>query len=164
MERIDFIRNLAFFTAGGTLLPDYLLAGASPEQHPSTLKNIGVQLFSLPSSLENDFKGTISLLANMGFREIELFGPYPYSAKSAKQRWKTLMPKLGFSGSGYFGHTEEDIKNICKESGLTIPSVHTDLDTLQHKMKDLGRAGEHLGFHYVVLPAIPGEYRKTLED
>ncbi|HMB63206.1 MAG TPA: sugar phosphate isomerase/epimerase [Eudoraea sp.] len=164
MERIDFIRNLAFFTAGGTLLPDYLLAGASPEQHPSTLKNIGVQLFSLPSSLENDFKGTISLLANMGFREIELFGPYPYSAKSAKQRWKTLMPKLGFSGSGYFGHTEEDIKNICKESGLTIPSIHTDLDTLQHKMKDLGRAGEHLGFHYVVLPAIPGEYRKTLED
>jgi len=47
---------------------------------------------------------------------------------------------------------------------ITVPSMHTDLDTLQMRMDKLGEAAHTLGAKYVVLPAIPDEKRKTLDD
>ncbi len=163
MKRNDFIKNISMFTAGSLMLPDFALANHHINP-TNVLSKIGVQLFSVPSSLESDFEGTMSLLTQMGFKEIELFGPYPFSAASAKERWKAITPMLGFSGSGFFGKTEEEVKAVFSEYGLSIPAMHTDLDTLETGMKDLGKSAQILGAEYVVLPAIPEERRKTPED
>ncbi len=164
MERTDFIKRMALLTAGTTMLPELSFAQGLGTGSPHTLAKIGVQLFSVPLALEQDFEGTIAMLAQMGFKEIELFGPYPYSADSAKAGWQAITPQLGFSGSGYFGQSEDKVKAIFKEHGLSIPAAHTDLDTLETAMEGLGKAGEVLGFDYVVLPAIPPERRKTVDD
>lgn len=164
MNRKDFVKQLALLTTTGAMLPRSVFASVGGLKSNEILETIGVQLFSLPASLENDFKGTIAMLAALGFTEIELFGPYPYSSESGKKHWEAISPMLGFSGSGYFGHSESDVKRIFKEYGLKVPSIHTDLDTLENNMTDLGKARETIGFEYVVLPAIPDERRKTLDD
>ena len=163
MERSDFLKTLGLFTAAGVLLPE-LVYPHGDIMYPKKLKKIGVQLFSVPSSLEKKFEGTIALLANMGFKEIELYGPYPFSSQQVKDEWMAITPMLGFSGSGYFGKTETQIKSIFDAYGLSIPAVHSDLGTLENKMENLGKAAKILGFEYVILPAIPEERRKTLDD
>lgn len=128
------------------------------------MKKIGIQLFSLPKSLEQDFVGSIKTLSGMGYREVELYGPYSFSAESARERWAAVTPHLGFKGSGFFGKSGQEVKSILSDNGIRASSAHTDLDTLVHGMDKLGEAAQVLGYKYVVLPAIPDEKRKTLDD
>jgi sugar phosphate isomerase/epimerase len=100
----------------------------------------------------------------MGYREIEMYGPFPFSTASAQKRWAQVTPALGFSGSGYFGYSAEEVRDIFKQNGMRVPSAHTDYETLQTNMAGLAKASSVLGFEYVVLPAIPEERRKTLDD
>lgn len=158
MNRRHFIHSTTLITAAG------LLSIENPITMKPALKNIGIQLFSLPRLLEKDFRGAIKMLAEMGYREIELYGPYPFSAREAKDSWNAVTPALGFSGSGYFGLTAREVKETLEENKIKTPSVHTDLNTLQKNMSDLGEAGHTLGFKYVGLPAIPQYKRKNLDD
>jgi sugar phosphate isomerase/epimerase len=128
------------------------------------LGKIGIQFFSLPKLLDTDLQGALSMLSKIGYKEVELYGPYPFSSPAAIERWKAVTPSLGFKGSGYFGHTAADMKKLLDENGFSIPSIHTDLDTLETNMNKLGEAAQVLGNTYVVLPSIPAEKRKTLDD
>ena len=159
MKRRKFLQSTSAI-ASSLLLPSHNLMSAPLKG----LKKIGVQLFSLPKLLESDFRGGIKMLSEMGYKEVELFGPYPFSSESAKAGWEAVTPMLGFSGSGYFGHGAESVKAILKEHGIKATSAHTDLDTLQSRMNQLGEAGDALGFSYVGLPAIPPEKRTSLDD
>jgi sugar phosphate isomerase/epimerase len=158
MNRRQFIASSAALTTGALLARHEMFASTA------LLKNVGIGLFSLPKVLEKDFAAGIRLLGDMGYREAELYGPYPFSAKAALDRWASITPQLGFSGSGFFGKSAKEVKAIFNENKIKIPSIHTDLETLRHNMSQLGEAGETLGFTYVVLPAIPPESRKTLDD
>lgn len=160
-NRRTFIKSAATLSAAGALLPasawESLFDGAKRPK-------IGIQLFSLPKMLDKDFVGAIKMLAGMGYKELELFGPYPFSAASVQASWKSIGAMLGFSGSGYFGRTQQEVKSILKDHGMTTPSAHTDLETLLKYMDKLGEAAQILGHKYVVLPAIPEDRRKTLDD
>jgi sugar phosphate isomerase/epimerase len=100
----------------------------------------------------------------MGYKELELYGPFPFSTESAIKRWAAVTPQLGFSGSGYFGRKISEVKQILADNGLKTPAMHTDMDTLQNGMDKLGEAAHILGQKYVTLPAIPDELRKNLDD
>ena len=128
------------------------------------LQKIGIQFFSLPVMLDKDLAGSLSMLSKIGYKEVELYGPYPFSSPTAIDKWNAVTPSLGFKGSGYFGHTVAEMKKMLSEYGFSIPSIHTDLDTLQENMNKLGEAARVLGNTYVVLPAIPPDHRKTLDD
>ncbi len=158
MKRRSFIQQSALLAASGTFIGSSLMAESS------RLRNLGIQLFSLPSMLDDNFQGAIEMLARIGYTEIEMYGPFPFSAPSAQERWNSITPSLGFSGSGYFGHTASEVKTILDQNGITVPAIHTDLDTLQTRMEQLGEAGNKLGFTYAGLPAIPDEKRKNLDD
>ncbi len=125
---------------------------------------IGVQLFSLPFLLEANFEKAMQMLSKMGYKELELFGPYPYSDSSAKKSWKEAVPQLGFSGSGYFGLSEDEVAAILEANALKVPSIHIDLDTALYHMDALAAASETLGFTYISLPMIPEEQRTCLDD
>jgi len=158
MNRRRFIKNSAALSAAGLLFSPGVFA------QPKLIEKIGIQFFSLPKLLEKDFAGTLALLSKMGYKEVELYGPYPFSTEAAKKRWDAVTPSLGFKGSGYFGHSANEIKDMLKQNGLMAPSIHTDLDTLQTGMNKLGEAAQLLGHEYVILPAIPDDKRKTLDD
>lgn len=114
--------------------------------------------------LAADFEGTIALLAKMGYREIETFGPYAFSDPRQIASWKAITPSLGFSGSGFFGHTTKSAGAIFRRYGLRVPSLHTDLFSLQTRMPELAEAAYLLGASYVTLPSLPANMRKTLDD
>jgi len=155
-----------------------LLAGSILYKHTFAQKfyadklspgSIGVQLFTIPKLLEKDFAGTMEMLAKIGYKEIEFYGPYPFSAPEAVERWKSLTPQLGFSGSGYFGQTILQVKDILQRNGLSTPSMHTDLVTLKTRMGQLAEAAHTLGQKYVVLPSYTAQadldaYKRLADD
>ena len=128
------------------------------------VKRIGVQLFSVPRMLEKDFRATMAFLAGLGYTEVELYGPYPFSAPEEIAEWHSITPQLGFSGSGFFGLTAPEVHATLEEHRLSAPSLHTDLLTLQTRMGQLAEAAHVLGATYVTLPSIPAPKRKTLDD
>jgi sugar phosphate isomerase/epimerase len=158
MNRRNFIQTSAALTTIGLLESNSLIA------NPAMLNKIGIQLFSLPKTLEKDFRGGINMLSKMGYREIEMYGPFPFSAQKAIDSWAAVTPSLGFSGSGYFGLTATEVKKIMDENKIKVPAVHTDFETLRTRMSQLAEAAHTIGFKYVVLPSLPAENRKTLDD
>src|SRR4029078_11283959 len=94
------------------------------------MERLVVRMFTLPTMVEKDFAGTMKLLASIGYKEIETFGPYPWSAQSARDRWRVTSQSLAFKGSGYFGLAPAAVRRILDDHGLTSPSMHTELDSL----------------------------------
>ena len=159
MKRRKFIINSCI--AASSLM---LFSGCKSLLNQDALNSIGVQLFSFPKLLEKDFNAGIKMVSEMGYKEIEMFGPFNFSVEAAKKRWKSITPMLGFNGSGYFGHTTKEIKTILDEHNIKVTSIHSDMDTMQTRMEEIAKESEQLGFEYVVLPAIPEEKRQTLDD
>lgn len=158
MQRRQFISN-SFKASASTLLFSSGVFKTGP-----LIERVGIQFFSLPQMLDTDMSAALSMLSNIGYKEVELYGPYPFSSPSAIEHWNAITPSLGFKGSGYFGHSAVEMKKLLTQNGFSVPSIHTDLDTLLTRMNKLGEAAQVMGNTYVVLPAIPPEKRKTLDD
>ena len=162
MKRRHFIKSTAAIAAGSLFTSHTLRAALfSNKLH---LDKIGLQLFSVPKMLEKDFEGTMKTLSEIGYKELEFFGPYPFSTDNAKKSWSAVTPSLGFSGSGYFGRTPQQVKEILDRYNLATPSMHVDLDTLRTKMNEAGEAAHMLGQTYAGISAIPQDQRHTLDD
>lgn len=165
LDRRKFLAQGAKASVAGLFLtnrfatPSSLLSDGSP-----LLSNIGINLFSLPKLLEADVASSFKMLSGMGYKEIELYGPYSFSTEKAKASWAAVTDLVGFKGSGFFGKNIKETKALLNNNGLITPSIHTDLDTLSNNMGALGEAAQTLGNTYVVLPSIPEDRRKTLDD
>ncbi|TBX21645.1 sugar phosphate isomerase/epimerase family protein [Jiulongibacter sediminis] len=158
ITRRNFIKTAGLATAAALTPMDQVLAMLKKEN------KLGIQLFSIPKLLSEDFLGGIKLLQSLGYKELELYGPFPFSAESNLKSWAEAGKMLGFSGSGYFGRTAKEVKKVLDDHGLSTPGTHTDLDTLENHMDKLGEASAIMGHQYVTLPAIPDDRRKTLDD
>jgi sugar phosphate isomerase/epimerase len=155
LNRRDFVSN------SGALV---LLAGAAPALARARSQRLGIQLWSVAKLLAADFEGTIALLAKLGYSELETYGPYTFSDPRQIASWNAVTPALGFSGSGLFGHSLTSARTLFRSHGLRVPSMHTDLFTLQTRMGELAEAAHGLGATYVTLPSLPPDLRQTLDD
>ena len=153
MTRKDFL-NYSALAAASLITPSFM----------TNSKNytLGLGLFSVPRGLNDDLTGTLDMLASIGFRELEVFGPYSFSDEKTKQQWGAASQMLGFNSSGFYGHTPEDFSAMVQDRGMRIPSMHTDIETLQHNMSALGEAARKIGATYVVLPSLPEDYRTDI--
>jgi sugar phosphate isomerase/epimerase len=163
MNRRKFIQNSSLAVAAGSILPMNLMSCASTTRE-ALAQNFGVALFTLPKSLSEDFKGTLKMISNLGYKELEFFGPYDYSSEITKTNWSFAANALGFSGSGYFGHSPSEAKMILDDFGLKSPSIHCDLDTLQENIGGIAEAAHIMGHKYVGIAMIPEDMRKNLDD
>ena len=157
MNRRQFLFRSSGMLAATALTVEVATAGAN-------IKKVGVQFFSVPKLLEKDFGQTLAFLAGLGYAEVEFYGPYSFSAPEAVAAWSAVTPKLGFAGSGFFGLSAQQARALLNEHGLSAPSMHTDLLTLQTRMGQLSEAAHVLGATYVTLPSIPEQKRKSLDD
>jgi len=123
-----------------TLAASAFLFPAEIFNAPPLLDKIGIQFFSVPKSLDTDLAGTLTMLSKIGYKQVELYGPYPFSNEAGKKSWAAVAPSLGFSGSGFFGHSVTEFKKMLDDNGFTAPSMHTDLDTLEQNMPQLAEA------------------------
>jgi len=90
----------------GTLGAGMLAARAS---FASSVKNVGVQLYTVRTDLEKDFDGTLAKVAAIGYKEVEF--------------------------AGYFNHTPQQVRAILKKHGLTSPAAHIDYPTVSDTAK-----------------------------
>lgn len=128
------------------------------------LDRLGVGLFTLPKSLDRDFDGTLAMLAGLGYKEVELFGPYSFSAPAVQAAWQQTAKAIGVSGSGFFGHTPRQVRETLDRHGLTSPSMHVDLDTLHDRLDQIGEAAHTIGWRYCGIASIPPERRRSLDE
>ncbi|WP_350286564.1 sugar phosphate isomerase/epimerase family protein [uncultured Croceitalea sp.] len=124
--------------------------------------NLGVQLFTIPKMVDKDLKGTLKLISDLGYREIEFFGPYDFSSQAAKDEWNKIKPMLGVENDAFYGYKINEVKQMLKDFGLTTPSMHTDLNTLRIGLDKMLDEVAKLDTKYLVLPAIQEE-KNTLD-
>ena len=155
-SRRRFIKTSATLAAGTLVTPSF--------NSYSNVDKVGLQLWSIAKAIEKDFAGMLQMVSQIGYKELELFGPYPFSTEKDKATWDGITKMVGFSQSGYFNHTAKEFKDILDSKGLRTPAMHVGLDTLRNKMGETAEAAHILGQQYAGIASIPDDERKTLDD
>jgi sugar phosphate isomerase/epimerase len=140
-------------TSAATLAAASISAPLFAEVFKKT-KNVGIQLFTIPAMVSADFKGTLTKLASIGYKEIEFFGPYEFSAQETIDGWNKFAVTLGITKNAFYGYKPTEVKNLLKDLGLTTPSVHLDLQTMRTNMGPALEGLAALGTKYVAIPSI----------
>ncbi len=102
-----------------------------------TLSNIGIQLYTVRDQMAVDVPGTLTALAEIGYKEIEF--------------------------AGYFDHSPADIRTMLDDLGLTSPSAHAPIDMLRDAPEAVIETWLEIGHEYFVMPWLTPEQRDTLD-
>jgi sugar phosphate isomerase/epimerase len=102
------------------------------------LETIGIQLYSVRRELARDFEGTLARVASIGYREVEF--------------------------AGYFDRRPEQVRAILDRYRLAAPSVHVPIEVARQDWAGALAAANVIGHRYVVLPWLPPESRRMLDD
>jgi sugar phosphate isomerase/epimerase len=138
-SRKKFITNISALAAGSVLLPSF------KNKEYKKIKNVGVQLYSFRKEMDADARGTLKQIASLGFKQIE-------SAKSNKGH--------------YYGLTAREMKQACKDLGMTLSSGHVHIDD---KWKQTMDEATESGQQYLICSSMPANgqtvdnYKKTAE-
>lgn len=124
ISRRDFVIKSNLALAGVCLVPGVIDIKAR-------IENIGVQLYSFRDAMAQDARGTLKLIADLGFKQVE-------SARSSKGL--------------YYGLSPTEMKTVCESLGLTLRSGHVHLD--EDWEKTLDQASE-AGQEYVICSTMP---------
>ena len=111
--------------------------GSSRAARAARLDKVGIQLYTVRDQMKADFEGTLAHIAEIGYKEVEF--------------------------AGYFDHAPADVKAILNRHGLAAPSTHVAFEN-DEKWKAALDTAKTIGHEYIVMPWIPQERRKTLDD
>jgi sugar phosphate isomerase/epimerase len=128
------------------------------------IERLGVQLFTLASMVARDLDAALKLIADTGYKEVEFFGPYPFSAPESLAMWAPLAAQMGISRNAYFGMTTQEVRARLDDYGLSSPSAHVDLPTVRTQLDELAEAAHTLGHRYIVIPSARSERLDSLDD
>jgi sugar phosphate isomerase/epimerase len=126
-----------FLSAAGAIALTTVLPPACRTSHAARIDKVGLQLYTVRDQMKADFEGTLARVAQTGYKEVEF--------------------------AGYFGHTPADVRAILDRLGLTAPSSHIAASSPEEWKTAFANA-KTIGHEYVVMPWIPEERRKTLDD
>jgi sugar phosphate isomerase/epimerase len=121
----------------GALAAGAVLPACRPARATSRISKIGLQLYTVRDLMKKDVEGTLAAVAKAGYTEVEF--------------------------AGYFDKSPADIKAMLDRHGLVAPSVHAGSIAPDDWAKSLD-AARVIGHQYIVVPWIPVERRKTLND
>jgi sugar phosphate isomerase/epimerase len=143
-----------------TLMANELFAATAKGQ----IKAVGLQLFTIPQMVADDLNGTLQTLSTIGYREVEFFGPYPFSLPEIIEGWKPIAAQLGISQNAFYGHSVKEVRKMLDDHQMRAPSVHIDINDLR---RNIGPAMENfgvLGVKYLGIPSLRTEEKKSLGD
>ena len=126
-----------FIGTMGALAAGAVLPACRPSRASTRLSRIGLQLYTVRDLMAKDVEGTLAAVAGAGYTEVEF--------------------------AGYFNHTPAEVRAMLDRHGLTAPSVHSGSIAPDDWAKALD-AAHVIGHEYIVVPWIPVELRKTLDD
>lgn len=130
MERRKFIKISGAATGAlalNGLFADSFMAGCNNE-NTGSIKNFGLQLWTIRDDMAKDPKGVLKQLASFGYKQIESFE----------------------GGQGmYWGMSNLDFKKYMDELGMAIVSSHCDINTnFEKKAADAAA----IGIKYLICP------------
>ena len=105
------------------------------------LKRVGIQLYTLRDDARRDLAGTLTAIANAGYKEVELL-----------------------SSMNNFNMPPAQLRQLLDRLGLRAPSTHVGSEAFDNLNAVMDEAGT-LGHEYIVLASLPYEPGKaTLDD
>jgi sugar phosphate isomerase/epimerase len=121
----------------GALAAGAVLPACRTARTTSRISKIGLQLYTVRDLMKKDVEGTLAAVAGAGYTEVEF--------------------------AGYFDKSPAEIKAMLDRHGLVAPSVHSGSIAPDDWAKAL-EAANVIGHKFIVMPWIPVERRKTLDD
>jgi len=161
MKRREFFINSAAIATGlsfsGMKIPYYRI--------DETLE-YGIQLYTMAKVLSDDFTGTIEMLAEAGYKNLEFAGPYYYSPKEEIEN-DILIQQMGLKGYGYYNHSPKELKKFLDDLGLKSKSAHVSVPSLDKNIDEALNAANIIGHEYLICPMLVGstidEYKSAAE-
>jgi sugar phosphate isomerase/epimerase len=126
-----------FIGTMGAVAVGAMLPACRSAASATRLSKIGVQLYTVRTLMEKDVERTLAGVAAAGYTEVEF--------------------------AGYFNKTPAEIKAMLDRHGLVAPSVHSGNIAADAWAQALD-AAHVIGHQFIVVPWIPEERRKTLDD
>jgi len=166
IDRRKFIQVLG--TAAGTGLISACQQEKTNEEYPvpGRLDRIGLALYSIPHMLNEDFEGTLRMIAETGYREVEFAGPYFFSPQSVREN-SILIQMFNLTNYGYYGNGPSDLRSLLDELGLEAVSAHVSLETMLANLEGVLEAAQVVGHRYIVCPMLMAgtldEYREGID-
>jgi sugar phosphate isomerase/epimerase len=111
-------------------------AGNAPPDR--RLERIGVQLYTVRRILANDFEGTLSRIAGIGYREVEF--------------------------AGYHGNSPSEVRAVLNRLGLAAPSSHVPIEAFRQDADGAIAAATQVGHRYLIVPWLNPDQRRSLDD
>lgn len=98
---------------------------------------IALQFYSVRDEAEKDFFGTLKKVKDMGYAGVEF--------------------------AGLFGHSPDEVKNMCEELALIPVSAHVPLDEMIADPEGVVKAYKTIGCRYIAVPYATEERRPGAE-
>ncbi len=121
-------------TAAGGLLAPWQL-GSSKK-----LERIGLELYAVRHAMARDPERTLAAVRAIGYTDVELLWSHDN-----------------------FGRTSAQVAAALKREGLRAPSAHVSHDILAGMERSLETA-KLLGHEYLIVPSLPADTRRTIDD
>src|SRR5665213_1974344 len=139
-SRRNFLKASGLLATGSLLLPDLIQAASR-----RSVKDVGLQLYTVRNEMLKDNVGTLKQVASLGYKEIE-------SAGSDK--------------GSYYGFKPAKMKKVCNDLGMTLRSGHVHYDDKwQQTIDDAVQSGQE----YLIVSVMPSNgqtvdnYKKVAE-
>jgi sugar phosphate isomerase/epimerase len=97
------------------------------------IDRVGLQLYTVRELLKQDFDGTIAAVAKIGYKEVEF--------------------------AGYNGKTPQEVRSVLDANGLTSPSAHHNIETLEKNLPEILEAAHIIGQKFIVCPYLDAKMR-----
>jgi sugar phosphate isomerase/epimerase len=134
MNRRNFLRNTALgITASAAGATSSGSLWANPYDRP-----IGLQLYTLREQLPKDVPGTLKKVAEIGYKEVEIYDLY--------------------------GKTAKEFAQLLKDNGLTPPSGHYETKHLKENWQKSIDDAKELGLKYMVHAILDHRERTTFDE
>ncbi len=144
-SRRDFLKTAAAYTtAAGLFSAGALDLRANPLGLP-----IGCQTWPVRKMIEQDFPGTVKVLASAGFQMIELCSPVGYADN-------------GFAGLAKYKGRE--LRKILSDAGVGCVSSHFGIDELKKDQPAAIAWAKDVGLTQMLVPSLDGPKNPTMDD
>ena len=145
ISRRDFLKTAATYTAAASFFSAGVLdLRANPLGMP-----IGCQTWPVRKMIEQDFPGTIKVLAGAGFQMIELCSPIGYADN-------------GFAGLAKYKGAE--LRKILGDAGVGCVSSHFGIDELRKDQQAAIAWAKDVGLTQMLVPSLDGPKNPTMDD
>jgi sugar phosphate isomerase/epimerase len=133
--RREFLKTVG---AAGLAGAGLAATGCGAASAARRLDRIGLQLYTVRSSMEDSVERTLERVAQIGYDEVEF--------------------------AGYFGRSPQQIRGVLDDTGLSAPAAHLPLELLEIEWDATVDLAAAIGHQYLVVAWIAPANRTSLDD